>query len=172
MGLALKSLTGSRRIIELLNRMGHCINYHGVTEIETEMTYESRNRSQYTPYGMDLVETVGTGVAWDNYDRFVETSSGKDTLHDTVGITYQIQSQELTDFNITQDVHHVEIPAISTQSKKRKRRSFEPSDHNMQPYRKKPKITNAIFLPENHERKTVSHEVIQRKENAHFRDVM
>ena len=42
--------------------MGHCINYHAVTEIETEMTFEARTRCQYTPYGMDLVETEGNGV--------------------------------------------------------------------------------------------------------------
>ena len=84
LGLAIKSSTGNRQIIELLNRMGHCINYHAVTETETEMTLEVRNRCQHIPYGMDLLETVGTGVAWDNYGWFVETSSGKDTLHDTV----------------------------------------------------------------------------------------
>ncbi|GFW80338.1 uncharacterized protein TNCV_2944711 [Trichonephila clavipes] len=32
---------------------------------------------------------VFTGVAYDNFDRFVETTNGKDTLHDTVGIIYQ-----------------------------------------------------------------------------------
>ena len=73
LGLALKSLTGSRRIVELLNRMGHCVNYHAVAELETEMTFEARNRSMYTPYGMDLLSSVGTGVAWDNFDRFIET---------------------------------------------------------------------------------------------------
>lgn len=31
-------------------------------------------------------------VAFDNYDRFVETITGKDTLHDTVGIIYQIEN--------------------------------------------------------------------------------
>jgi len=35
-----------------------------------------------------------TGVAFDNFDRFVETSSGKDTLHDTVGIIYQNDPEE------------------------------------------------------------------------------
>ena len=30
-----------------------------------------------------------TGVAFHSYDRFVETLTGKDTLHDTVGIAYQ-----------------------------------------------------------------------------------
>ena len=38
---------------------------------------------------MNLDPKCGTGVAWDNFDRFVETVSGKDTVHDTVGIAYQ-----------------------------------------------------------------------------------
>ena len=58
--LAIKSLTGNRQIMELLNRLGHCISYHVVTEIKTEMIFEARNRCQYTPYGMELVETVST----------------------------------------------------------------------------------------------------------------
>ena len=29
------------------------------------------------------------GLIIDNYDRFTQTLSGKDTLHDTVGIAYQ-----------------------------------------------------------------------------------
>ena len=38
---------------------------------------------------MVLTSSLGTGLAWDNFDRFLETCSGKDTLHDTVGIAYQ-----------------------------------------------------------------------------------
>ena len=90
LGLVLKSLTGSRKVIELLNRMGYCASYHTTQEIETEMTFEAGRRKKNTPFGMSLQSNAGTGVAWDNYDRFVETQSGKDTLHDTVGITYQM----------------------------------------------------------------------------------
>lgn len=31
LGMAIKSMTGSRKIVEILNRLGHCINYH-ITE--------------------------------------------------------------------------------------------------------------------------------------------
>ena len=37
LGVALKSLTGSRKVVEILNRYGHCANYHAVEEIETEL---------------------------------------------------------------------------------------------------------------------------------------
>lgn len=46
-------------------------------------------RSQSCPPGISLVPHLSTGVAFNNFDRFVETTSGKDTLHDTVGIIYQ-----------------------------------------------------------------------------------
>lgn len=39
-----------------------------------------------------LLFNLHTGLAFDNYDCFVETLSGSDTLHDTVGIVYQDRS--------------------------------------------------------------------------------
>ena len=81
LGMLLKTLTGSRRILELLNRMGHCASYHTIQEIETELTIKANSENQLTPFGMSLENHMGTGVAWDNYDRFVETRSGKDMLH-------------------------------------------------------------------------------------------
>ena len=37
---------------------------------------------------MTLNLDIGTGVAWDNFDWYVETQNGKDTLHDTAGTLY------------------------------------------------------------------------------------
>ena len=88
-------------------------------------------------YGMDLVETVGTGVAWDNYDWFIETSSSKDTLHDTVRITYQVQTEDVLDFNSKENPDRAETIAVITKTKKRKRRAFESAELNIQSYRKK-----------------------------------
>ena len=47
-----------------------------------------------TPLGMKLNPHCGTGLAWNNFDRFVETIAGKETLHDTVGVTYQTITEE------------------------------------------------------------------------------
>ena len=33
LGIALKSLTGSRNVIEIMNRLGHCVSYHTIEEI-------------------------------------------------------------------------------------------------------------------------------------------
>ena len=41
-GLALNSLTGSTKVIETMSRLGHCISYHTIKEIENEMTTEAK----------------------------------------------------------------------------------------------------------------------------------
>ena len=91
-GMAIKSLTGRKKVVTMLNRLDHCINYNGTEELETELTYNCSNANQITPAGMSNEKSCSTGLAFDNYDRFTETLSGKDTLHDTVGIAYQTVS--------------------------------------------------------------------------------
>ena len=41
------------------------------------------------PIGMKLNPWYRAGLAWDDFDRFLDTTTGKEILHDTVGITYQ-----------------------------------------------------------------------------------
>ena len=112
LGLAIKSLTGSRNVVEILNRMGHCVSYSTVGELETELTFEANENSKETPFGMKTTPEFNTGIAWDNFDRFVETKSGKDTLHDTVGIAYQMRDVPMT--NLT--AMHSEKSANCTDS--------------------------------------------------------
>ena len=45
---------------------------------------------------------LSTGLAWNNFDRFVDTTSGKDTLHDTVGFIFQ-NVENSSDANLTQN---------------------------------------------------------------------
>ena len=42
-----------------------------------------------TPNGRSACSKGGVGCAFDNFDRFVENQIGKDTLRDTVGISYE-----------------------------------------------------------------------------------
>ena len=85
-GLAIKSLTGSRKVVKILNRMGNCVSYSTVEELETEET----------PFEMKTTPEFKTGIACDNFDRFVEIKSGKDILHDTVGNAYRMQDIPMT----------------------------------------------------------------------------
>lgn len=87
--MLLKSLTSSRKVVDVINKFGHCCSYNVTEELETEVTYSLCNKSNVCPEDTILSPKHCIGVAFDNYDRFVETCNGKVTLHDTVGILYQ-----------------------------------------------------------------------------------
>ena len=50
-----------------------------------------------TPNVMSLNPAINIDVAFDNFDRYVETLSGKETLHDTVGIACETSSSAIGD---------------------------------------------------------------------------
>lgn len=87
----MKSLTNSRQIITTLNKYILTISYNLAEELETEMTYTSIEDNNISPTAIKATDKC-THVAFDNYDRFLDTFSGKDTMHDTVGIIYQFPS--------------------------------------------------------------------------------
>ena len=93
--LAIRSLTGSRKVAEILNRMCHCVSYSSAEKLENELTFKVNKNSKET-FRMENTPEFNTGIAWDNFDRFAETKSGKDTLHDTVGIAYQMRDVPMT----------------------------------------------------------------------------
>ena len=136
-GLSLNSLTGSKKVVEMMCRLGHCASCHTIKEIENEMTIKAANSVKATPFGMSLNASTATGVAWDNFDRFVETKSGKDTLHDTVGITYQLLNNSRP--NILGNSKEGQNSNENTKLKKWKC-SYSPSELTITPYRKKPKF--------------------------------
>ena len=77
--LAIKSLTRSKKVREFLNYYGHCASYTTIEELETELTFSSNSEQQITLLEMKQSPNLCTGLAFDNFDRFVETSSGKDS---------------------------------------------------------------------------------------------
>lgn len=84
---------------------------------------------------------LSSGVAWDNFDRIVETSSGKNTLHDTVGIIYQsnptqeeIDKIARNDDSLTEPVQGTSINIRNLSG--RRKRSFEPEIFKNLPYAK------------------------------------
>ena len=92
LGLVVKSLTGSRKVLTILNRYGHSIGYNLIEEIETELAYAAHYEDLKVPPGIDAVDGLSTHLAFDNFDHFVNTQDCKDTLHDTVGIIYQFSA--------------------------------------------------------------------------------
>ena len=90
--MVMKSLTGSQKAIEILNRLGHCVSYNLVEEIETELTYAVNEKDNISASGMNMDANACTGLAFNNYDRSAETIKLDDTI-DNNPLT--------TDFNIT-----------------------------------------------------------------------
>ena len=60
LGLGLKSITGSRKVIETLNRFGHCISYHTVKSLETYLAMSVSAKNSSTPD--DLLQQPGLGM--------------------------------------------------------------------------------------------------------------
>lgn len=89
LGLSVKSLCNSKKIISILLKYGHYCSYTVLEQLETDLTYSTVNSNCVCPEDILQRSDLNTGVAFDNYDRFVETLNGKDTLHDTVGIIFQ-----------------------------------------------------------------------------------
>lgn len=171
LGLAMKTLTSSRKVITVLNKCGHSIAYTAVEEIETEMAYSAFENDAIIPTSIIIDENLSTNVAFDNYDRFVDTFSGKDTLHDTVGIIYQFPFNE----NLENAAHklnnsknqlsvsasHTEVLPIpistcnlsdsehrNAEYMPRKRRKLELITFDIPPYTKKPSA-KTMLLPIN-----------------------
>ena len=139
-GLGIKSLTGRRQIIDILNRFGHSINDHTVEAIETQVATDISDRHQALPDGMSQDDDLSTCLAWNNYDENTETLSGAGTLHDTVGICYQtIPGNEGT---VDEPEHTTEsTEPVLGPKRHTARRSFLRKEVSLEPYRKKPKIS-------------------------------
>ncbi|XP_031327663.1 uncharacterized protein LOC116159137 [Photinus pyralis] len=46
LGMALKSLSSSRKIVDLVNKYGHCCSYNVIEELETELTFTSTQQNK------------------------------------------------------------------------------------------------------------------------------
>lgn len=150
LGLAMKSLTSSRKVVTILNKFGHSISYHVAEELETAMTYTAHKANEIIPSGIVAVNGRSTHLAFDNYDRYVDTFNGKNTLHDTVGIIYQFAR---TDSDISYEPQRTEsnttqVNEIIDESCPRKRRKFDVIPRDLVPYFRKPSIEMKL-LPVN-----------------------
>ena len=137
-GVALKSMTGSWKIVDILSRFGQCIGYHTVEAIETDLATDISLRDSVSPDGIQRMPGLCTALAWDNYDEFTNSLSGSGSLHDTVGICYQNNSTVgACGTNATE--------SVTGQPWKRSKRSLVLKESNLEPYRKKPKISVFAF---------------------------
>lgn len=109
-------------------------------EFETEMTYTAVQNNIQIPTGITATNGLSTHVAFDNFDRFVDTTSGKDTMHDTVGIIYQFPSvTDFTDLEATTSSAPQKNVNDDENGPSRKRRRFNEISRAIRPYYSKPK---------------------------------
>ncbi len=146
LGLGLKSMTGSKKVITTLNKYGHSISYHVAEELETELAMSISEKGHEAPDGLQLKEGLATGFAFDNYDENTETLSGGNTLHDTVGIVYQniIPGEEGNDDRPDGNGNHGDKNDDLPVTRKRQR-SLDVALKDVPPYRKKAKILTFDF---------------------------
>lgn len=89
-GLSLKSLTGSKKILTVLSRMGHSLNQHAVEKIEINFVCSILGRQ------LNCIAVTASGVvcglAFDNYEELTHTIRIRH-LHYTMGILYQTQGR-------------------------------------------------------------------------------
>ena len=61
LGLGLHNLTGSRKVVDILNKLGHCINYNMVYDIETsqaEIVQEEASSISVFPFHPIAAESI------------------------------------------------------------------------------------------------------------------
>jgi hypothetical protein len=142
MGLGMKSITGTRKVLEILNRFGHSISYHVTEEIETSLATEIADKQVAIPDGLLQKAGLATALAWDNYDENTETLSGMGTVHDTVGICYQNIQPLASDVDNKEPYKtNKEAQTIKTGKKQTPKRVFCREQRNLEPYWKKPKVS-------------------------------
>ena len=150
LGCAIKSKTGSKGLIDILNRFGHTISNETIRKVDMMLESTVEMKEELTPTVIEKEPNLCTGTAWDNFDINVETMSGADTIHHTYGICYQnIGSQA--------DAPISDLGEKVGCGRKRKINMISQSLLNaeeVQPYWKKPKmfqfpqLKTIIFSPE------------------------
>ncbi|KAK0180597.1 hypothetical protein PV327_002963 [Microctonus hyperodae] len=92
LGMSIKSLSNSRKIVNILNRFGHCCNYNALEELETETTISSVASTQIFPLDIVRDPLLCSGVTFDDFDESV------DIINDnTIGMIYQNIDEDVDD---------------------------------------------------------------------------
>lgn len=140
LGMAIKSMTGSKKIVQMLNRFGHIIDYRTTEELETSLSEAIQNKQQACPEG--TIDKMVMGLAFDNFDELTETMLGEDMLHDTMGILYQHKVNP----NQAVGTSGETVPQPCKSAKRSRKRKLEVHEHPLEPYRKKPRMTTFEYV--------------------------
>lgn len=95
LAMAMRQLTGSSKVIELLNQFGHCLSHNFVLRHETALAEMCISEKGTVPTGVSKNQNLT--IAWDNDDFLEDTKTGRDTTHVTGGIVIQRDYGVITD---------------------------------------------------------------------------
>lgn len=118
-------------------------------------------RSQLCPEEIELKPNLCTGVAFDNFDRYVDTHTGKNTLHDTVGIIYQnidntLNSETNMDTDETDsNSDETDCNTLALNKKRKRRIVFDAYIPELPACIKRPRVTE-VLLSKNDELRQIS----------------
>ena len=146
LGQSLHNLTGSRKVIDIVHKLGHCTYYNTVCKIETaqaECDLEAVKRSNKLRLRPSIKETVFTCLWVDNFDIKVKRMEGRGSIN----ITHLMAFQE--DQN-----HAANTMTITVPSKKSRKLFYENIHIEMMPIdaKKEPeeiKIGSKAYYQEN-----------------------
>ena len=80
LGVALKSIRGSKSLVNLVNRFGHCISNENVRRIDIGMESSLTSSNHLVSDRITKTPELYTELAWDNFDVNLETLSGDDSV--------------------------------------------------------------------------------------------
>ena len=132
LGMAVKSMTGSKTLTNFLNRFGHCVSNEKVRQIDMALESSINEKDNLVPKAIRKDQNLPVAIAWDNFDINMETLSGADTIHHTYGICYQNESNEVLSPSGTVDVEE----AVATETGQ----GYVAMDDSVTPYFKKPSM--------------------------------
>ena len=84
--VALKSMTGNKSVVNLINRFGHCISNEKVYRTDIGMESSLTSNNSLVPDQIVQTPELYTTLAWDNFDVNLEIQSGADPAQYTYGI--------------------------------------------------------------------------------------
>ena len=93
LAMTVRHMTGSAKLIGILNGLGHCSSHSMVLEHDTALATKQLSKGDdMLPEGVSPKFTM---LVWDNIDFSEETLSGKGTTHSTNGILIQTGKPEV-----------------------------------------------------------------------------
>ena len=79
--LALKSMTGSKTVTNVVNRFGHCVSSDKARQIDIGMESTITLTTKLRPRNIRRDPNSCLGLAWDNFGINQETLSGAGSIH-------------------------------------------------------------------------------------------